>query len=237
MKLRTRRELVAFCLRKLGSPVIKINVADEQISDRIDEAVSYWQEFHMDMVTHGMWARKVTQEDVDKGYFDMPSNMLSATQCISIGGSVMELQIMLDIMSMPSNVVLHESYIKFKHMAEATNLFSRKPTYDFSRNLDRLYLRTALNTLLGKTVVFSADFMISEEEAHRLYSDITFQRYCTQLIKLQWGQNLKKFSGINMIGGVQFNGDEIYNEALADIEKLEQFIQDTYNPAGMILIG
>ena len=62
------------------------------------------------------------------------------------------------------------------------------------------------------------------------------KRYTTALFKKQWGANLSKFNGVAMVGGVTLNGQQIYSEALADIEKLEEQIRSTYelNPAMMI---
>lgn len=238
MRISNRKELVDFCLRKLGAPVIRINVASEQIDDRIDEAFRYWQEFHMDAIQHGMWSKKVTQEDIDRGYFEMPNNMISANQVVSIGGSIMEQQIIMDMMSAPTNIVLHEQYIKFKHAAEAVNMFAKKPSYEFSRNLNRLYMRHALRELKDKVLVFSADFLISEEDATKLYSDYWFIRYCTALIKQQWAQNLKKFSGINMVGGVTYDSEAMWSEAIEEINKLEEEMRNTFaDPAGFILVG
>ena len=69
-----------------------------------------------------------------------------------------------------------------------------------------------------------------------IFNDIYLKRYVTALFKKQWGANLSKFNGVAMVGGVTLNGQQIYSEALADIEKLEQEIRTTYelNPALMI---
>ena len=67
-------------------------------------------------------------------------------------------------------------------------------------------------------------------------NDIFLKRYVTALFKKQWGANLSKFGGVQMIGGVTLNGQQIYSEALQDIEKLERKLEATYelNPAMMI---
>jgi hypothetical protein len=69
-----------------------------------------------------------------------------------------------------------------------------------------------------------------------VFNDIFLKRYVTALFKKQWGANLSKFNGVSMIGGVTLNGQQIYSEALSDIEKLEQEIRSSYelNPAMMI---
>jgi hypothetical protein len=69
-----------------------------------------------------------------------------------------------------------------------------------------------------------------------VFNDIYLKRYTTALFKKQWGANLSKFNGVAMVGGVTLNGQQIYSEALADIEKLETEIRSTFelNPAFMI---
>ena len=66
--------------------------------------------------------------------------------------------------------------------------------------------------------------------------DVFLKRYVTALFKKQWGANLSKFNGVAMLGGVTLNGQQIYSEALQEVDKLEQEIRSTYelNPAIMI---
>ena len=69
-----------------------------------------------------------------------------------------------------------------------------------------------------------------------VYDDLFLKKYVTALFKKQWGANLAKFGGVQMIGGVTLNGSEIYSQALSDIENLEQRIRSQYelNPTFMI---
>ena len=63
----TRQELIDYCKRKLGAPVLEINVADEQIDDLVDDAVQFFQERHFDGVAQAYLKYQITQEDVDGG--------------------------------------------------------------------------------------------------------------------------------------------------------------------------
>ena len=58
-----------------------------------------------------------------------------------------------------------------------------------------------------------------------VFNDIFLKRYVTALFKKQWGANLSKFNGVTMIGGVTLNGQQIYQEALQDVQKLEEDIK------------
>ena len=70
-----------------------------------------------------------------------------------------------------------------------------------------------------------------------VYNDMFLKKYCTQLIKKQWGANLSKFQGIQMLGGVALNGEQIYTQAQEEIDKLEEQIQLAYELPPMYMIG
>ena len=70
-----------------------------------------------------------------------------------------------------------------------------------------------------------------------VYNDIYLKRYATALIKRQWGANLSKFEGVQMLGGVTLNGAKLFEEAQADIEKLEEQIQLAYELPPNYMIG
>ena len=63
----SRTDLINYCKRQLGAPVLEINVADEQIDDLVDDALQYFQERHFDGVTQTFLKYKITQEDIDRG--------------------------------------------------------------------------------------------------------------------------------------------------------------------------
>ena len=66
----TKQELIDHCLRKLGAPVLEINVSDEQLDDIVDDAVQYFNERHFDGVERMYLKYKITQEDIDRGQAD-----------------------------------------------------------------------------------------------------------------------------------------------------------------------
>ena len=70
-----------------------------------------------------------------------------------------------------------------------------------------------------------------------VYDDMFLKKYATALIKRQWGENLKKFQGIMMPGGVTLNGDQIYQEAVQEIQQIEQEMQLKYELPPSLMIG
>ena len=69
----TKQELIDHCLRKLGAPVLEVNVSDEQLDDCIDDAIQYFQERHFDGVERMYLKYKITQDDLDRGRANAPS--------------------------------------------------------------------------------------------------------------------------------------------------------------------
>ena len=70
-----------------------------------------------------------------------------------------------------------------------------------------------------------------------VFNDIWVKRYVTQKFKLQWGQNLSKFAGVTMIGGVSLNGMEIMQQAESEILKLEQEVRSNYEEPPHLILG
>ena len=77
----TRQKLIDYCLRALGHPVIEINVDDDQLEDRIDEAIQYYQEYHGDAVVRNLRKHQVTKTDIDNGYIEVPNSEIGRASC------------------------------------------------------------------------------------------------------------------------------------------------------------
>jgi hypothetical protein len=108
----------------------------------------------------------------------------------------------------------------------------------FNQHDNKLYvdMEWSNDLAVGEYLVIECYRKLDPETHTDVYNDIFLKRYVTALFKKQWGANLSKFNGVSMIGGVTLNGQQIYSEALSDIEKLEQEIRSSYelNPAMMI---
>ena len=82
-----REQLIEYCKRKLGEPVLEVNVDDDQIEDRIDEAIQYWQEYNSDAVYKVYVSYQVTETDVTNKYITLDNDVLYVTRLIPIGHS------------------------------------------------------------------------------------------------------------------------------------------------------
>ena len=90
---------------------------------------------------------------------------------------------------------------------------------------------------VGEYLVIDAYRKLDPDTYTDVYDDIWLKRYTTALVKKQWGANLSKFNGVAMIGGVTLNGQQIYSEALQDVEKLETEIRSSFELNPAMLIG
>ena len=109
-------------------------------------------------------------------------------------------------------------------------IFSRWKSIKFNQHDNRLYIDMDWTNDLAtdEYIVIECYRKLDPETFTDVYNDIYLKRYVTALFKKQWGANLSKFAGVAMVGGVTLNGQQIYSEALQDIEKLEQEIRSTY---------
>ncbi len=81
----TKAEFKEYCLRKLGKPVIEINVDDDQVDDRIDEAIRYWYDYHFDGSDRVYYKHQVTDTDKANKYITLPENIIGAVRVFQIG--------------------------------------------------------------------------------------------------------------------------------------------------------
>ena len=92
-------------------------------------------------------------------------------------------------------------------------------------------------TLIGPPTLTHVNATATLEGVTDVWNDRFLRKYTTALIKRQWGANLKKFAGIQMPGGVTLNGQVIYDEAIQEIEKMEEEIYMMGSLPSEILTG
>ena len=109
----------------------------------------------------------------------------------------------------------------------------------FQARGDRLYMDLDFKTDVndGDFIVFDAYRALDPSTFTTLYDDIFVKRYVTQLIKRQWGQNLSKFQGAQLPGGITMNGDAIYQQAQEELVKIEDEMLTKYEMPPMDMIG
>lgn len=226
-----RSEFKSYCLRALGFPVISINVDDDQVEDRIDEALKYYGDYHFDATEKTYYKHQVTDADKVNKYITLPENIIGAVSIFSIGDPSVRTddlfniryQIALNDLYTLTSVSLVPYYMVMQHLAVIQELLVGKQPIRFTRHRNRLMVDMDWSTLnTGEYLLVEAYEVIDPEIYTDVWGDRWLALYAEQLIKRQWGNNLKKFGGMQMPGGITFNGQQIYDEADADIKRIEQ---------------
>ena len=231
-RITSRTLLQDYCLRRLGHPVIEINVDDEQISDRIDDALEFFAEYHFDGVEKVFLKHTITQTDIDNEYIPMVDPIISVIRVLPIpnfnafqtGFFNEEYQLRLQDLNNFTGSSLIQWATSLQNFSLVENLFSVSATVLFNRKQNRLYLETDwANKFAVDNILIVECYRILDPTTYtEVYDDMFLKQYSTALIKRQWGENLKKFDGVTLPGGVTLNGKTIYDEAVEEILRIEE---------------
>ena len=250
-KPNTRQKLIDYCLRALGHPVIEINVDDDQLEDRVDEAIQYYQEYHGDAVCRNLRKHQVTSTDISNGYIEIPnsSNILSVnnvfhTDNVNSGTNMfsvdyqMHLNDLFDLSNPSGGIINYEMTKQYLSLIER-NINGTYEIIQWSRHKNRVtfYSKDTLKDMEGKYVVFDALEAINPETYTDVFNDAFLKKYTTALFKRQWGLNLIKFEGMTLPGGVTLNGRQIFDDAKEEIQQLEEQMQLKYEMPPLDFIG
>lgn len=246
-EITNRKEFKDYCLRRLGFPVIDINVDDDQVEDRIDDALQYFQDYHFDGLQKVYYITMVTQEDIDNRYIDLSDAKDKSNNSLEIVGitrifPIQDSQATINMFDLRYQLRLNElydftsaSYVNYtltqQHLRSLELLFTGEVPIRFQRHMQRLFIDWAWGASeapVGTVVVAECYAVIDPTVYHRVWNDRWLKRYATAQIKRTWGANLKKFSGLSLPGGVNLNGETIYNEAVEEIDKLEEDMENSY---------
>ena len=274
----SRQELIDYSLRRLGAPVLEINVDDDQIDDLVDDALQVFNERHFDGVERMYLKYKFTQDDIDRGKADGTSGVgivtttgISTNPATTVSSNFYETS---NYIQVPDSVIGIERIFKFDTSTISGGMFSIKYQL-FLNDLYRFNSVELLQYSMTKTYLEDIDFLLTPDKQvrfnkrqNRLYLDMDYsavnkddfividcQRildpntftgvyndsflkiYLTALIKRQWGQNLMKFRGVKLAGGIELNGREIYEDGERDLENIRQRMQLEYETPPLDFIG
>jgi len=324
----TRQQLIDYCLRRLGHPVTEINVDDDQLSDRLDDALQYYQDFHTDGVeriyfkhqvsatkilltssnaasyqlnetvvgqTSGAKALVINYQtvagfassystslllqgattsftvgerivgtssnvssivsqfmygDIDNGYIDMgpaSDGIIGVVRVLPFSATNTGLDYMFDLryqlrlndlFDLMNTSIIYYQQVK-AHLDMIDMLLVGEKSFRYTRHQNRLYvdMRWGSDVRLGEIMLIECYRILNPDTWVDVYNDRFLKRYATALIKRQWGENLKKFSGIQMPGGVTLNGQIIWDESMAEIKELEYEAWTTYNEPPNMMVG
>ena len=274
----TRQGLIDYCLRRLGAPVLEINVDDDQIDDLVDDAIQYFNERHFDGVERMFLKYEIQQEDIDRGrasgtsgvgivtttadativgtattfsfyetsnFVQVPDSVVGIervfkfdTSSISGGMFSIKYQLFLNDLYYFNSVELLQYAMTKSYLEDIDHLLTTDKQIRFNKRQDRMYLDIdwkAQNA--GDFLVIDCYRALDPASFTQVYNDSFVKKYLTSLIKRQWGQNLIKFRGVKLPGGIELNGREIYEDAERELEQLKQTMMLEHELPPLDLIG
>ena len=276
----TKQELIDFCLRKLGAPVLEINVDDEQLDDLADDAIQLFNERHFDGVERMYLKHQLTAGDVNRGQAKPTTGVgIVTTSAESVdSGSGKFTSYWYEnsnFIQVPDSVIGVEKVFKFDNNTISSGMFSFKYQLFLNDVAFNLGYNGLLNYSMTKTYLEDIDHLLTtdkqirytkrqdrlyldidwkdEEEGNWIildcyraldpasfsgvYNDSFLKRYLTATIKKQWGQNLIKFQGVKLPGGIELNGRQLYDDGDRDIEAILSKMSTDYEMPPLDMIG
>jgi len=277
----SRSELITYCKRQLGAPVLEINVADEQIEDILDDAIQFFQERHFDGVYPTFLKYKLTENDIKRGrsrgdrtdnvgittttasatidggttnfswtetsnYLQVPPEVIGVTKIFHFDGSA---SMSSGMFSVKYQMFLNDvyywgamemlSYAMTKTYLEDINfLLTTQKQIRFNQRQDRLYMDIDwANVNEDDYIVMDCYRVLNPNDYSRVWNDSFLKMYLTALVKRQWGQNLMKFTGVKLPGGVELNGRQMYDDAEKELERIREMMSNSYELPPLDMIG
>lgn len=237
----SRQGLIDHCLRRLGYPVVEINVDDDQVEDRVDDTLQLYREFHSDGISRVYRVHQFTQAEIDQKYFDVSSDVLTVIKVLPIASSYtatrnffdVKYQVMLNDFANMGNYLGDLAYYEQLHqyLSLLDNKLGGHPLVEFSRHKDTITWFSDMtdgDIVAGDYVAYEAYVTTDPETYSSVYNDMFVKNYLTQSIKQQWGTNMMKFEGMQLPGGVTINGRILFEEATSEMERLEEKMRLEY---------
>tara|TARA_B100000287_G_scaffold429636_1_gene483348 strand:+ start:1139 stop:1978 length:840 start_codon:yes stop_codon:yes gene_type:complete len=274
----TRQGLIDYCFRRLGAPVLEINVDDDQVDDLVDDAIQFYNERHFDGVERMYLKYQLTQDDIDRGkaggaggvgiattsatstivgtattfsfyensnYLQVPDSVIGIEKIFkfdtsSISGGMFSIKYQLflnDLYYFNSVELLQYSMVK-TYLEDIDFLLTTDKQIRFNKRQDRLYLDLDWSAQEKDTyLVIDCYRALDPADFNQVYNDSFVKQYLTALIKRQWGQNLIKFRGVKLPGGIELNGRELYEDAEREIDSLRTRMMQDYELPPYDFIG
>ena len=244
----SRQTLKDYALRRLGAPVIDINVDDQQVEDALDDALQFFAEYHFDGVLETFITHQITQDDIDNRYIDMNAIDDRVVSVVKIFNLAVHSVNMFDV---SYQLALNDFFGTFtpgtltnytitkQHLELLQDILDPEKNFRFSRVTNKVYgdFNWGEDLNVGDYIVMQAYTALDPEVYTEIYNDRLLKNYFTACVKRIWGNNLSKFTGIQLPGGVQFDGQRILSEAQEEIRQIEEEVQDRYELPPDFMVG
>lgn len=234
-----------YCLRRLGKPLNEVNIDDDQIDDRIDDALQYFWDYHFSGSEKTYYKYKVTAEDKVNRYITLPDNIIGVVNMFPVGQALntnnlfnIRYQIALNDLYTLTSVSMVPYYMALQHVQFLEQMLVGQQPIRYNRYINRAYIDMDWNIInVDDYIILEAYMVVDPDTYSKVWSDRWLQRYATCLMKQQYGTNLKKYGSMPLPGGIIFNGQKIYDEATEERADLEHEMINSYSLPVTDLIG
>lgn len=244
--------LIDYCFRRLGAPVVDINVDRQQAEERITDALDFFSERHFDGVERHYYAHKVTSSDISNGFVNLSgltagnaagytgapngNQIVSVVNVYPFGSNTSNMFNVRYQMSLNDffginrttgansslGMASYDATKRFISLVE--DMFDTDKNFRFSKVTNRLYvdMNWSEDISVGEHLLVEAYATLNPTQFTEIYNDRLLKEYVTALIKRQWGSNLSKFDGVQLPGGVTIRGAELFTEANEEVQRIEE---------------
>ena len=267
----SKEDLIEYALRKLGKPVLEINVDDVQIDDLIDDAIQLYHERHGEGIDRVFLKHKITQAEKDimvgvaatttatstfggigsidytegSNYLPLPDSVIAVqkvfkmdSSTISAGMFNLKYQIFLNDLYYYGAIDLLNYGMTKSYLETLDYMLNPDVQIRFNKKNSRLYLDLNVKELTeNHFLIIDCYRVVDPQSESNVYNDHWLKQYTTSLIKRQWGQNLIKFTGVKLPGGLELNGRQIYDDAVMELEKLDEKLMQEYAMPPLDFVG
>ena len=261
----SRADLITYCKRQLGEPVLQVNIDDEQVNNVIDDTIQFFQENCYNGMERAYLFHEITADDKTRfaasvttssgttdwkettNYIPVPDHVVGITRVFGlVSNSIrsnlfgVEYQLFLnDLYAFGSldilNYYMNKQYLETLDMVLNNGSFQQ---FRYTMRRDRLYMDLDKDFLKeGSNILIECHRLIDPTDATEMYNDMFVKKYATALMKKQWGMNLIKYNNVQLPGGITLNGRQLYEDALGEIEKIESEVLSKYAIPPMDMIG
>ena len=224
-----REEFKRNCLRECGEPVIKVNVAPQQVDDAVENAFQFFAEYHFDAQYKTLLKHQITQTDVDNGYLTMPENVQHVVKIFPLGDGIsngifsLRYQLSLNDLYDLSSSSLSSYVVAMQYVSTIQNVLTPESSLRFQRHMNRIIIDSDFDIKyrVGQWILIEVMMLVDPDQFPDVWKDRMLRRLCVAYINLQWGKNLKKYGQIQLPGGTTLNGQQIYDDAVREVEEVE----------------
>ena len=251
----SKASLKEYIKRKLGAPVLEINVDDDQLDDRVDEALQYFYTYHYDGTMKVYLKHKITESKKttmktnetftenaagthdytdeqhlqQKNYVVLPEFVTAVVNIFPFNDknnlNMFDLRYQLrlnDLYDLTATNILYYEQVQ-QHISLMDRMLVGRQPIRYNQHMNRLYLDLDVDSISDDEYILIECYRkIDPTTFTDVYDDMWLKKYATALVKYQWGENLSKFQGIALPGGVTLDASQMKQEAQEEIQRLEE---------------